>query len=110
MKAISYRHSWGSDLSEEQEMEQLFGERLVVFGDAEPYTVEEALLFKKDDEYNLLEANGCSCWDGDYDGWSFSYDELIAWAEAKSARQEYKWRRQNFELLADWILKKVKDQ
>lgn len=108
MKAIAFQHHWGENLTEEQEMAQKFGELVHEEDHSEAYEVEKALLFYNGKHYFFLEANGCSCWDGDYDGWQFTKTELLKWAKAKVKQQEYDWRKQAYEHLADWIVENIK--
>lgn len=84
MKSISYQHNWSSKTSEEDELKAMYGDLLVHEDTSEPYEEDEAKLFKKGDTYYLLSANGCSCWEGDWDGWEFTRDELVKWALAQN--------------------------
>lgn len=108
MKAIDYRHNWSSDKTDEQEKAEKFGKLLHGHYRDEPYQVEDAELYYDGKYYYFLEANGCSCWDGDWDGWQFTKTEVIKWAKAKVQKQEYDWRKQSFEYLAEWIVENIK--
>jgi hypothetical protein len=105
MKALTYHHNWSTNMTADEEMAAEFGTLLHEVDTSEGYDTELARLHKSPDgRFNLLEANGCSCWDGDYDGWSFTKTELLKWAKQKSGKQEYEWRRQAHELVADWVM------
>lgn len=34
------------------------------------YDTDDAKLFKNQRKYTLISGTGCSCWDGDYEGWT----------------------------------------
>ncbi len=102
MKAIEYQHKYSSDTTEEQEMADLYGLLLTDADTSPSYEVEQTKLFRKDDEYFLLRANGCSCWDGDWDGWQFDKTELIAWA-LKQEKSSYRDEEDSDYLVAQWI-------
>ena len=84
MKALDYMHSYRSKMTEAQEMQEKFGDLIVDFDESADYEVNQTLLFKPKNGrgFNLLFANGCSCWDGDYDGWYMNKAELTKWAKA----------------------------
>lgn len=104
MKAITHRHQWSSGTTEEQEKSALFGTLLFEADESESYEVETAELFKANDgSYNLLEANGCSCWDGDYEGWNMTLAELLDWATAKVGKQSSTRRKYADEVVAHWV-------
>lgn len=86
MKAISYMHSWSSDKTDDEEKAEKFGKLLHGVYSDEPYQVEDAELYYNGKSYFFIEANGCSCWDGDWDGWEFNKTELIKWAKAKVSK------------------------
>jgi hypothetical protein len=104
MKSIAYNHHWNSELSQEQEMIKLFGTELDFENNADSYETNEAYLFQKGDKYFYLSANGCSCWDGDYDGWQFTKLELLKWAK-ENAANDYE---DSDQLLAQWIMDNIK--
>lgn len=76
MKTVSYKHSWGSKLNKPEEMVKLFGTLLVEEDTSNGYDTETSHLFKKGTKYVWIDANGCSCWEGDYDGWELTKSEL----------------------------------
>lgn len=102
MKAVSYRHSWSSHKSEEEEMAELFGTLLVGHDTSEAYEQESSYLFKKGTKYVWIDANGCSCWDGDYDGWELTKTELKTLAK-KTLDNSYGGRDRAGELVAKWV-------
>jgi hypothetical protein len=103
MKAIEYMHSYGSKLSREEEMAKKFGELLHTEDTADSYEVAESHLYKKGDRYNWLMANGCSCWDGYYDGWSLTERELKKLALARSKDEDGYYGPSHEKLMAVWI-------
>lgn len=108
MKAIEYRRNWSSDKIDEKEKTEKFGKLL--HGVYAPYEIEDAELYFDGKYYYFLEANGCSCWEGDWDGWQFTKTEVIKWAKAKVKQQEYNWRKQSYEILAEWIVENIKGE
>lgn len=47
------------------------GRKVKHIDQSEAYEEDEAvLLINKQDKYTLLSATGCSCWDGDWEGWA----------------------------------------
>ena len=108
MKSVTFRWAYGEEMSEGEQMTRKFGELLQDEDHSQAYDVERAMLFFNGEHYFMLEANGCSCWDGDYDGWQFTKRELLKWAKARHNKQEFEWRKQAFEHLADWVLENIK--
>ena len=51
-----------------RQMKEKFGELLYEVSTADAYEVAESMLFFNGKKYFWLQANGCSCWDGDYYG------------------------------------------
>lgn len=84
MRAINYQRNWNSKLSAEEELELMFGKLLIESDESEAYEQDGAMLFKKGRKYYYLQSNGCSCWDGDWDGFELTLPELRKWAAAKS--------------------------
>lgn len=108
MTDVTYRHSWADNQTVAEEMAEKFGTLLVEHDTSEPYETEESLLFKNDKgEYVWLSANGCSCWDGDYDGWVLDKDELLKLATTTYERR-YDWRDTADALVAKWVLENIK--
>ena len=106
MKPVTFKHSWGANQTEEQEMEQKFGVLLTDFETSEPYETERSLLFKKGTKYIWLGANGCSCWEGDYDGWELSKPDLKKLA-LKTWETRYDWRDTADALVAKWVMENL---
>jgi hypothetical protein len=48
----------------------LLGELVHEIDESESYEEDEAKLFKNQRKYTLIAASGCSCWDGDWEGWT----------------------------------------
>ena len=68
MKAVSNYHP---DYTENGYSFRGFGTRVKHFDESAPYEEDEAiLLVDKKGLYTILEATGCSCWDGDWEGWT----------------------------------------
>lgn len=84
MKNIEYMHSWQTKLTKEQEMADRYGDLLHTTDTADSYEVAESHLYKKGRKYYWLQANGCSCWDGDYSGWELTLTELRKLAKARA--------------------------
>lgn len=105
MKSVTYRRDWGSNTSEAEEMEEKFGKLLVEFDKSEPYETEVSSLFynKKTRKYTWIDANGCSCWDGDWDGWELTKTELKQLAE-KAVANRYSWRDTAEYLVGAWVM------
>ena len=49
-----------------------------------------------------IDADGCSCWDGDWGGWELELDELHKLAD-KAIEGEYDWRETADVKVAKWI-------
>lgn len=64
MKPIEVRNSYRSNGFED------LGELVIDFDESEVYEENETKLFKKGTKYTLISANGCSCWGGDWEGWT----------------------------------------
>lgn len=104
MKTVTYRHDWGSDLNETDEMAELFGKLLVDYDTSEPYEQETSSLFynSKTRKYTWIDSNGCSCWDGDYDGWELTKKELVELAK-KKVEDKGRYRDDAEYLVAKWV-------
>lgn len=107
MKAIKYAHASyenGYDFSE-------YGKELHTVDNADAYEVDEAILLcteAKRPKYTVLFASGCSCWDGDYDGWTdLTKAELIKLAKGW-AKQPKKYWDQTDRDMGIWILENFK--
>ena len=46
------------------------GELIYEIDESAAYEEDEAKLLKKGETYTLIQATGCSCWDGDWEGWT----------------------------------------
>ena len=108
MRAVEYRHNWGSGQTREEEMEEKFGKLLVAHDTSEDYQEETSSLFfdEKTDEYVWIDSNGCSCWDGDYDGWALSKEELLTLAD-KAVQNRYEWRDTAAYLVGAWVQENI---
>lgn len=104
MKSVTYRHDWGSNLNENEEMAELFGKVLVDHDTSEPYEQETSTLFynPKTRKYTWIDSNGCSCWDGDYDGWELTKTELVELAR-KKVDDKGRYRDDAEYLVAKWV-------
>lgn len=80
MKAVSNYHppyEWNLK-PEEKEKRTLvgsydfteYGKLVHHIDESESYAEDETVLLKKGRYYTLLTATGCSCWDGDWEGWT----------------------------------------
>ncbi len=108
MKDVEYRHSWSTDKSTEEEMKEKFGELLYEVSTADAYEVAESMLFFDGKKYYWLQANGCSCWDGDFYGWQLTRLQLIKLGK-KRAKDEDGYRGADHEkLMGIWIKENVK--
>lgn len=103
MKPVSYKHSWSTDQTQADEMAELFGTLLVEYDTSEAYEQESSHLFKKGTKYYWIDANGCSCWEGDYGGWELTKTELKTLAQ-KNWDNKYDWRDAADALVARWVL------
>lgn len=103
MKPIEIReYSYSSYDKKEEEIWQPLGDLVISFDESEDYEVNEARLYKKGTKYTLITANGCSCWDGDWEGWTnISKTELrklgASWAKDYSAAEKKigEWIKEN---------------
>lgn len=105
MKEVTYKHSWSTNQTEEQEMAEKFGKLLVEYDTSEAYEQESSHLFKKGTKYYWVDANGCSCWEGDYEGWELTKPELMKLAKSALER---KYRDSASDLVAQWIMDNLK--
>lgn len=103
MISVEYRHSWSADKTAEQEMAEKFGKLLHDIDTADSYEVAESHLFKKGTKYYWIQANGCSCWDGDYDGYELTKPELMKLAKARAKDTWGGHEKQ----MAEWILENL---
>lgn len=108
MISVTYRHNWSSELSKSEEMANLYGSMLVDYDTSEPYEQETSTLYVNNEGvYTWIDSNGCSCWEGDYDGWQLSKEELLKLAIKKSGE---KWgdRDRAEDMVASWVLENIK--
>ena len=105
MKTVTYRHDWGSNLNTEDEMVEKFGKLLVDINTSEDYQQETSSLFynPKTRKYTWIDSNGCSCWDGDYDGWELTKEEMLTIAK-KKVENKRDWREAAEDIVAQWIV------
>lgn len=99
MKAVSNFHPQysknGWDFS-------LLGEIIHEVNESEPYEEDEAKLLKNRSRYSLIQATGCSCWDGDWEGWTDLTKAEVrklgkSWANGYGASKTLgKWIEANF--------------
>lgn len=72
------------------------------------YEVDEAKLYLKDGRYTYLQASGCSCWEGDYEGWT---DVVRGDLLRMAATWAKGWTREGYNntesLMGKWILENV---
>ena len=109
MKAVDYRHSWSTDKSTEEEMEEKFGKLLHETDTADAWEVAESKLFQKDDNtFFWLQANGCSCWDGDYDGWQLTRLQLIKLGKKRAKDEDGYHGADHEKLMGIWITDNIK--
>lgn len=100
MKAVDYKHSWSNNRSESEEMSDLFGTLLADYDTSDAYETEVSYLFKKGSKYTWIDGNGCSCWEGDYEGWELTESELMKLAD-KTLQANYRGTAQV--LIAKWV-------
>lgn len=103
MKDVEYMHSWNSKVSREEEMKERFGELLNSEDTADSYEVAESHLYKKGRKYYWLQANGCSCWDGDYYGYELTLTELRKLAAARAKDPDGYSGAGHEKLMGKWI-------
>lgn len=104
MKTVTYRHNWSSNLNTEDEMASLFGVLLAYENTSEDYQEETSSLYlDKNGLYTWIDSSGCSCWDGDFEGWQCEKEELLKLAKEKV---EHKSRHRDAaeDLIAQWIV------
>ena len=104
MKTVEYRRSWANNMSADEEMKSLFGELLIDEDTSEAYEQETSSLYVNDEGlYTWIDSNGCSCWDGDYEGWQCEIDELLTLAK-KKLEHKRDYREAAEDLVAEWIV------
>lgn len=103
MKDVTYMHSWDTKKTKEEEMAELFGELLNSEDTADSYEVAESHLYKKGRSYFWLQANGCSCWDGDYYGYELTLTELRKLAKARANDPSGSYGDGHEKLMGKWI-------
>jgi hypothetical protein len=105
MKAVSNIHPSYTKSGRERFPTE-YGRKLKSIDESADYDVDEAVLFKaRDGLYTYLRATGCSCWDGDYEGWAeLTTVELKTMAEGwvKSSYQDTELS------MGKWVLRYVK--
>lgn len=103
MKSVSY-----SGYGTKETKNELFGELLHDEDTADSYEVDESQLYFDGKKYYWLQASGCSCWDGDYDGWELTKLQLIKLGKAR-AKDEDGYRGAGHEkLMGIWITENIK--
>lgn len=107
MKSVDYQHSWSSDKNEEQEMAEKFGKLLHSTDTADSYEVAESHLYKKGTKYYWLQADGCSCWDGDYTGYELTKPELMKLAKARAGDEDSYRGAYHDKLMGIWVVKNL---
>lgn len=104
MKDATYHHRWGAKVPEEKELEDLYGELIQDIDESESYEIDQSKLFRKDGLYTILTAFGCSCWDGDWEGWTeVTVEELLPLAKSWGTD------RGSQKSLGKWILENIKE-
>ena len=79
------------------------GKLVVEFDESEAYEQNATKLFKKGTKYTLLASDGCSCWDGNWEGWTeVTKTELKKLGEAWS--KDYSRAEKN---IGEWIVENV---
>lgn len=98
MKAITIYSLWDDN---DEKIKEL-GELVVEIDESEDYEQDASRLYKKGRKYTLLDSNGCSCWDGDWEGWTdLTLTELRklgkSWAkdEYSSSKAMGEWIKEN---------------
>ena len=80
------------------------GKLVVEFDESEAYEQNATKLFKNGTKYTLLASNGCSCWDGNWEGWTeVTKTELKKLGEAWS--KDYGKAEKN---IGEWIVENIK--
>lgn len=99
MKAIANVHgNWTKDGYEFPSL----GKEIKHFDESEAYETDEARLFKLGTKYTILSATGCSCWDGDWEGWTdLTKPELYKIAKSWANPNSYDHAEKN---LGAWII------
>lgn len=103
MKAVDYTHGWRS----KETKEDLFGELLNSEDTADAYEVSESRLYKKGRKYYWLQAEGCSCWEGDYYGYELTKTELLRLAEARSKDPDGYRGANHDKLMGVWVVENL---
>lgn len=67
MKSITI---YGYGYRDEEDDWKALGELVHEIDESQSYEQDASLLFKNGKKYTLLDSNGCSCWDGDWEGWT----------------------------------------
>jgi hypothetical protein len=104
MKAVSYRNNYDSDLPTDEDMIEKFGKLIAWEDTAGSYEVAETKLFTKDGKtFYWLSADDCSCWDGGYEGWELSREELLTLASARAQDEDGYSGLSHEKLLGQWV-------
>lgn len=82
MKSAHTDVEYGAD--DDKELSKEFGILLYTADQSGGYDTDAAVLYKKGRNYTLLEASSCSCYEAVYDGWTYTKQELLKWAEKRS--------------------------
>jgi hypothetical protein len=106
MKDVEYRPSWSTN--KDSDMADKFGKLLHETDTADAYEVAESMLFFNGKKYYWLQANGCSCWDGDYYGWELTKLQLIKLAKARSKDEDGYRGSDHDKLMGQWIVENIK--
>lgn len=79
----------------------LLGDLVHEVDESAAYEEDEAKLFKNQRKYALIQATGCSCWNGDWEGWAdLTKPELrklgVSWSkEYGAAKVMGEWIKEN---------------
>jgi hypothetical protein len=99
MKTLEYFHP---PYGEEGYDFSILGEVVHEVDESEPYEEDEAKLLKNQRKYALIQASGCSCWDGDWGGWTDLTKPEVrklgeTWSKSYGAEKVMgEWIRDNF--------------
>lgn len=101
MKSVEYFvPGWASDEKEWK----IYGELVHEIDESEDYGQDAARLLKLKNKYTLLSSSGCSCWDGDWGGWTDLTKAELKKLGAAWAKDPYG----SSKTMGEWIKENIK--
>lgn len=106
MKPINFEQDWTKDGNDFT----LLGKEVITIDLSEAYNTDIARVYKQGNKFTTLFGNGCSCWDGRYEGWTNLTKPELKKLATRWASPNYNDHRYNYAeaALGRWLLENWK--